>query len=125
MLAGDPGDIGHQRSTSRGEVDRVEPPIARVAAAFDETTLFKPVDQGHQPRRRSVELVGKGLLAAPGLLGDRTQQPGLRWCEIKRGDALGECLRGVGAKLGKQECGSGNGQRVGLFGVGHDQNRTT
>ncbi len=78
VMAGGEPDVGQDPRTALGEVDGVKAAVGAIAAALEQTVLLEPVDEGDEPRRRRPELLGEGLLAAPGRLGDRTQQPGLR-----------------------------------------------
>jgi hypothetical protein len=47
----------------RGEVQRVQPPVVRVAAAFEQAALGQRVDEADQPARRRAEQPGQRLLA--------------------------------------------------------------
>lgn len=124
MVAGDAPDVGHDGFAGDAEVYGVQPPVAWVAPAFQETPLLQAIDEGDEARGRGAELLSQGLLAAAGSERDRSQQAGLGWGQVELSDPLGERLRGVGAELGQQEGAAACGQRAVGLGWTHERNDT-
>jgi hypothetical protein len=125
-----PPDLRHRPLPLGRQVQRVDSPIFRVVATFDEPALLELVHQNDEPARKDAQHARESLLTEPGTGRDRAKDSRLGSSQLQLGEPLPEPHCRVTSDLGEQErSGSGathgSSRLVALFHATHDSQPTS
>lgn len=87
-----------------GQLQQVDPTVARVVESLDQSPLLQLVDERHQPTREHSEPLCNLLLAGSRRARDDAQQPYVRGCQSEWTKSLGELYRRMGSDLRHEKC---------------------